>query len=297
MERPDLAARVDLATVEGRRTAEVELEDAVAAWTAGRSAEDAERVLQAAGVPAHLAASSADFVGDPQLRTAATSSSCRTRCTAPRPSRARATCCPRHQVGRRRGADARAGQRDGAARHPRLPDANDRARSGGGGAAMTNGRGLEGGLAAGDRRGRPGLPRRRGHLGRRPGRARRHPPLPRADGAGLRHCTPTPDAARAAGFADVTMPYTGRRRVDAAGRLACRGRRCSTARTGTRNPCTARSTTTDLAWGRRTTGFFGTDIEVDFLRAVVARGADRPARAGRSVAARRSRPRSAEARS
>lgn len=67
IERPDLAGRADLASVEGRRAAEVELEDAVAAWTAGRSAEDAERVLQSAGVPAHLAAASADFVGDRQL--------------------------------------------------------------------------------------------------------------------------------------------------------------------------------------------------------------------------------------
>jgi benzylsuccinate CoA-transferase BbsF subunit len=64
---PDLATRADLATAEGRRAAADELDGLVAAWTRERTAADVERELQGSGVPAHVAASSADFVADPQL--------------------------------------------------------------------------------------------------------------------------------------------------------------------------------------------------------------------------------------
>ncbi|WP_203043869.1 CaiB/BaiF CoA transferase family protein [Pimelobacter simplex] len=67
MSRPDLADRADLETAEGRRAAADELETAVADWTAGRRAEDVERVLQGAGVPAHLAVTSDDYPADAQL--------------------------------------------------------------------------------------------------------------------------------------------------------------------------------------------------------------------------------------
>jgi benzylsuccinate CoA-transferase BbsF subunit len=67
IDRPDLAARTDLATAEGRRAAAAELDDAIAAWTATRTASDIERDLQWIDVPAHLSASSADFAADPQL--------------------------------------------------------------------------------------------------------------------------------------------------------------------------------------------------------------------------------------
>ncbi|TQK69505.1 benzylsuccinate CoA-transferase BbsF subunit [Nocardioides sp. SLBN-35] len=67
MSRPDLADRADLETAEGRRAAADELEAAVADWTAGRRAEEVERVLQDAGVPAHLAVTSDDYPGDAQL--------------------------------------------------------------------------------------------------------------------------------------------------------------------------------------------------------------------------------------
>ncbi|MCR1786274.1 CoA transferase [Nocardioides carbamazepini] len=67
MSRPDLADRADLATVEGRRAAQDEIESAVAAWTSGLAATEVERVLQSAGVPAHLAVTSDDYPADSQL--------------------------------------------------------------------------------------------------------------------------------------------------------------------------------------------------------------------------------------
>ncbi|MCP9977469.1 CoA transferase [Actinomadura madurae] len=51
----------------GRAACAVEIDAAIAAWTAEHRASDVERILQAAGVPAHLSQSSADFVADPQL--------------------------------------------------------------------------------------------------------------------------------------------------------------------------------------------------------------------------------------
>jgi crotonobetainyl-CoA:carnitine CoA-transferase CaiB-like acyl-CoA transferase len=65
--RSDLAERPDLATAEQRRSAEVEIDAAIAAWTRARTAAEAEGALQAVGVPAHRASSSADFFEDPQL--------------------------------------------------------------------------------------------------------------------------------------------------------------------------------------------------------------------------------------
>ncbi|WP_436698051.1 CaiB/BaiF CoA transferase family protein [Nocardioides sp. BYT-33-1] len=67
MDRPDLADRSDLATDEGRRAAQDELEGAVADWTAGRHATEVERTLQSLGVPAHLAVTSDDYPDDDQL--------------------------------------------------------------------------------------------------------------------------------------------------------------------------------------------------------------------------------------
>ena len=65
--RTDLAGQAGLATVHGRAARAAELDEAIAAWTADRLAHDVESILQAAGVPAHLSQSSADFVADPQL--------------------------------------------------------------------------------------------------------------------------------------------------------------------------------------------------------------------------------------
>ncbi|WP_181311740.1 CaiB/BaiF CoA-transferase family protein [Nocardioides campestrisoli] len=67
IQRPDLAARSELLTAAGRLAVADELEAAVSAWTADRSATEVEHLLQAAGVPAHVASSSADFLTDPQL--------------------------------------------------------------------------------------------------------------------------------------------------------------------------------------------------------------------------------------
>jgi crotonobetainyl-CoA:carnitine CoA-transferase CaiB-like acyl-CoA transferase len=67
MGRPDLAGQASLATAAGRRAGRAELDRAVAAWTAGQRADEAERRLQAVGVAAHVSASSHDFCTDPQL--------------------------------------------------------------------------------------------------------------------------------------------------------------------------------------------------------------------------------------
>lgn len=88
------------------------------------------------------------------------------------------------------------------------------------------------------------------------------------------------DAASAAGFADVTMPYTGviawtlpaawvpgETLFDSADRDA--------------QPVRTSINNTDLGLGPRTTGFFGTDIEVDFVREVVA--GERLGRRGRTL--------------
>jgi crotonobetainyl-CoA:carnitine CoA-transferase CaiB-like acyl-CoA transferase len=54
-------------TEAGRLAAAAELEQLVAAWTAGQQAEDVTARLQRRGVPAHVAAASADWSRDPQL--------------------------------------------------------------------------------------------------------------------------------------------------------------------------------------------------------------------------------------
>ncbi|GAA2853166.1 CoA transferase [Streptosporangium fragile] len=67
MGRTDLAGRADLRTAAGRRADEDLLDRQIAAWTETRPAAEVERLLQAAGVPAHVSASSADVAADPQL--------------------------------------------------------------------------------------------------------------------------------------------------------------------------------------------------------------------------------------
>ena len=67
MGRADLAADEELRTAAGRRARSADLDQLVDAWTAGQTAEDVERRLQASGIPAHVSASSEDFCTDPQL--------------------------------------------------------------------------------------------------------------------------------------------------------------------------------------------------------------------------------------
>ncbi|HZZ36237.1 MAG TPA: CoA transferase [Caulobacteraceae bacterium] len=55
------------ATLAGRRAHEDELEASVEAWTRTLDAHAAQAALQAAGVPAHVAATSKDFCADPQI--------------------------------------------------------------------------------------------------------------------------------------------------------------------------------------------------------------------------------------
>ena len=66
--REDLLSSPDLQTGEGRRARSVELDTAVADWTGARTAEDVQGILQEAGVPVHVSASSEDFCTDPQLQ-------------------------------------------------------------------------------------------------------------------------------------------------------------------------------------------------------------------------------------
>ena len=56
-----------LATLEGRKAREAEIDGILAAWTAEREAGEVEALLQAAGVAAHVVASNADMAADPQL--------------------------------------------------------------------------------------------------------------------------------------------------------------------------------------------------------------------------------------
>ncbi|MCM3925796.1 CoA transferase [Frankia sp. AiPs1] len=68
LDRPDLAADPLFVDAAGRRARRADLDEAVAAWTRTRSAEQAAEVLVARGIPAHVCADSRDFVADPQLR-------------------------------------------------------------------------------------------------------------------------------------------------------------------------------------------------------------------------------------
>jgi hypothetical protein len=89
-----------------------------------------------------------------------------------------------------------------------------------------------------------------------------------------------PEVARAAGFADVTMPYTGA----IAWTLPAVWRPGETLfDSDDRNAQPVRSSINneDMPLGPRTTGFFGTDIAVDFLRPVVA--GERLGRRGRRL--------------
>jgi crotonobetainyl-CoA:carnitine CoA-transferase CaiB-like acyl-CoA transferase len=57
-----------LKTAAGRRRIESEIEAAIAAWTAGRDAEEAMNLLQTAGVAAGVARLPIDLLRDPQLQ-------------------------------------------------------------------------------------------------------------------------------------------------------------------------------------------------------------------------------------
>src|SRR5204862_453045 len=60
--RPDLAARPDLQTLEGRATAADELEEALGAWTATRGQWEITEALQARGVPASPVEHTGDLI-------------------------------------------------------------------------------------------------------------------------------------------------------------------------------------------------------------------------------------------
>src|SRR5207245_9388753 len=65
--RADLADDVQLSSADGRKRREDELEAAITAWTAARSAEDAAVALRAVGVPAQAVLTPDQIVGDPRL--------------------------------------------------------------------------------------------------------------------------------------------------------------------------------------------------------------------------------------
>lgn len=67
IERPDLAADPGLATASGRRARHDELDEAISAWTAARTKQDAEDRLQAAGIPAGALSDTAELLEHPQL--------------------------------------------------------------------------------------------------------------------------------------------------------------------------------------------------------------------------------------
>jgi crotonobetainyl-CoA:carnitine CoA-transferase CaiB-like acyl-CoA transferase len=62
-----VAADSSFGTLAGRKAAEDRLEAALVAWTATRTAESIQAELQSRGIPAHVAANSADMIRDPQL--------------------------------------------------------------------------------------------------------------------------------------------------------------------------------------------------------------------------------------
>jgi hypothetical protein len=91
-----------------------------------------------------------------------------------------------------------------------------------------------------------------------------------------------PEVARAAGFADVTMPWTGviAWTLPAAWRP---GETLFDSDDRDAQPVHTAINNADMPLGPRTTGFFGTDIEVDFEREVVA--GERLGRRGRTLVA------------
>ncbi|MFD1858352.1 hypothetical protein EHW97_04335 [Aeromicrobium camelliae] len=91
-----------------------------------------------------------------------------------------------------------------------------------------------------------------------------------------------PEVARAAGFEDVTMPYTGviAWTIPAAWRP---GETLFDSADRDAQPVHTAINNADMPIGPKTTGFFGTDIEVDFHREVVA--GERIGRRGRRLVA------------
>jgi crotonobetainyl-CoA:carnitine CoA-transferase CaiB-like acyl-CoA transferase len=67
IERPDLAADTELATVAGRDAQRATVDEAVAAWTATRDGTAIEALLQEAGVPAAVASRACELAADEQL--------------------------------------------------------------------------------------------------------------------------------------------------------------------------------------------------------------------------------------
>jgi benzylsuccinate CoA-transferase BbsF subunit len=67
IDRADLAAEADLATSEGRRARQSELDGAIEEWTRARDAFESETILQARGVPASAVMDMEDLHADPQL--------------------------------------------------------------------------------------------------------------------------------------------------------------------------------------------------------------------------------------
>ncbi|MFV0524650.1 MAG: CaiB/BaiF CoA transferase family protein [Acidimicrobiales bacterium] len=65
---PDLAADPRFSTNEGRMAAAAELDDAIAAWTAGEDALDLAARLQRVGVAAHLVAANEDLLEDAHVK-------------------------------------------------------------------------------------------------------------------------------------------------------------------------------------------------------------------------------------
>src|SRR5262249_21678413 len=68
VDMPELAADVRLRSLGGRKSREDELERRIGEWTAAHTAEEVQKRLIAAGVPAHVVATAEDLKEDPQLR-------------------------------------------------------------------------------------------------------------------------------------------------------------------------------------------------------------------------------------
>jgi len=67
IERPDLADDLGLAHNDGRVTRATELDDAIGAWTRGRTLDDVLRILEVSEVPAGRIYTAADIHGDPHI--------------------------------------------------------------------------------------------------------------------------------------------------------------------------------------------------------------------------------------
>jgi len=71
MQRPDLKTASEFATRQARLANVDDVDRIVSEWTSQRSAREAEEKLQAAGIAAHRASTSADLASDPQLEALA----------------------------------------------------------------------------------------------------------------------------------------------------------------------------------------------------------------------------------